>query len=187
MYETEYLTEPDTVEEEYFLWLCDSVIDDPDHGYFLLMEILNSTEFSEKTAKFVKNDSNRVGDGVELRYRFFEEYGKRPLEDAPEGSCSFLEMLVALAKKIELNFGMHTAHYWFWEMMRNMGLEAYTDEALVDHQNRLAVKKTIDNVLKKRSDSKNPVTLFPTKSVTMLQKNVEIWYQMSQYLVENYI
>ena len=61
-------------DNEYFLWLCEMVdAEDPDNGYLCLMDEMHHMEFSEQTAKFVKNDYNRVEDGRELRYMFFIE------------------------------------------------------------------------------------------------------------------
>lgn len=181
-----------TPEEGYFLWLCDKVREE---GYDRLFDALHSFEFSEETAKFVGNDYNRVEDGRELRYLYFLESGQSPLEEVPEGTCSVFEMMIALARKMKMNLDAHTVYYWFWELARNIELEDFTDEVLEDPKRRVELKHIIDNVLRRRVVKGRFYTFFPIKNVTKnvtkvsqcYKNDLEIWYQMSQYLIENYM
>ena len=92
-----------------------------------IFEILPGVDFSEK-------DYNRISDGLALRkeYEYYAYTGDPELIDGEwpptyPGSCSFLEFLVALARRIENDFlyeplkGNRTGK-WFLEMIENMGL-----------------------------------------------------------------
>ena len=92
------------IDSLYFQWLCDFVnVNKGNKSYYILLKTLHKREFYG----FIPNDSNRINDGKKLREIFVSEYGiddRREYDiciDALSGPCSVLEMMVALAKRIE--------------------------------------------------------------------------------------
>ena len=80
-------------------------------------------------------DSNRHDDGIDLRYRYAYENGlplSSPDEAMYEYDCNMLEMMAALALRIEEHImsdpdvGDRTPK-WFWDMIKNMGLDVNAD------------------------------------------------------------
>lgn len=166
------------IQEQYFQWMLSLVSDDTKdaHMYENLLRKLHAYEFSY----ILPMDKNRYNDGVSLRYRFLYtnellEY-KDILEQFP---CSVLEMMVALALRIEedimsnFEIGDRTA-IWFWDMIDSLGV--------------LSGDKTVEAVLEKflnRQYKKNGEGgLFTVKRSTIDMRTEEIWYQVCWYLSE---
>lgn len=189
--------------DEYFKWLCRKVdvYQDDISGYWYLMQVLWAKEFGW----FVPNDDNRVADGLELRLEFaYDHYYDYNL--SASDICSVLEMLVALAVRMDdtiikpgekVKVGDR-----FFELICNLELDKYTDDRYLDLGNNdnsyhLAamysmVKDSaeIDDILEvliNRQYSKNGKGgLFPLVRAELDQREIEIWYQMHEYLMENY-
>ena len=159
-------------DEAYFLWLCGLVeMDDPERGYLGALRQMYDDEFSESTAVLVGNDINRIGDGLALR----DAYEGR----APSGPCSTLEMLIALADRMSLDLGYMSKDDWFWCMIHNLRL----DHHRWDYKDVACILRN----LRKRKYAKDGLGgLFPLYSPTCDQREVEIWYQMQAYVVENF-
>lgn len=174
-------------DEDYFVWLCELVdAEDPDNGYDGLMRYLYNVEFSEKTAKLIPNDDNRIFDGIDLRREFekesfYENYG------CLEGPCSLLEMLIAMSYRIEDDFGIYDNIGWFWEMLRNLGISDMTDRNFYAPGGVDYVEEKVRRLLERRYSRDGSGSLFPLKNCSEDQRKLEIWYQMSFYIVENYM
>lgn len=173
--------------EEYFFWLCSIVgADDPDPSYIKLMRALHRFDFYT----IVDNDINRGEDGKRLRDDFMHLYDMASCPEI-EGPCTVLEMLIGLAIRIDEDImweeGENRTSIWFWTMIENLGLDVLDDEAFEDCD----AYETVENVLcvfLSRSYSKDGVGgLFPLKNPAKDQRDVEIWYQMNAYFVENYL
>ena len=115
--------------------------------------------------------------------------------DAP---CTVLEMLIALAIRCESDI-MHDdacgdrTRLWFWEMIKNLGLIDYTDDAyMYDKSGSFdsEVNHIIDIFLERRYDKHGRGGAFPLRKYRTNyysdQRKVEIWYQLSAWLIENY-
>jgi hypothetical protein len=177
----------------YYEWLCDMIhVNTFERSYWLLAKTLHKREYYWT----VPNDDNRNVDGQKLR----EEY--LLVHKIPEclkggyatpgfcGPCSMLEMLVGLAKRMadmmqDVN-EEGQIYKWFWIILENCGLGKFTDEAFVDLGGPIAVLEVVDKVLERgyRRDGKGG--LFPLKHTTKDQRKIEIWYQMCEYILENY-
>jgi protein involved in sex pheromone biosynthesis len=101
-----------------------------------------------------------------------------------------LEMLIALAIRCEEQMsnpkeGDRTCK-WFWEMIQNIELDSYTDSDYFNLDGPVMVDKILTNVLERNYKHDGKGGLFPLKKAKGDQRNVEIWYQMSAYLLENY-
>jgi len=166
-------------EEEYFEMLCELIgLDTGEDEYTLLMKHLYNTDFYWS----IHNDDNRVLGGENLRFRLGWRVKNKP--------CTMLEMLVALAVRCEDEImydpdkGNRTEK-WFWLMLRNLGLTTCTDCTFEDSWNMSDVTG-VTHTLMAREYSRNGVGgLFPLKHPKNDQRRVEIWYQLSAYLLEH--
>lgn len=176
------MSEP--LDELYLKWLYEQVAD-PDFPvkeltFWRIFRILYATPFDE-SAWFVPHDVNRAADGKELRLRFFDDHEELGVDpDWMELDCSFLEMMVGLSHRLEFEAD-GKAHYWFWILMHNIGLSKYNDQTRL---NRAHVKDIIDQVIYRRYDSSGRGGLFPLKNPREDQRYVQIWDQMSAYVME---
>lgn len=181
-----------SLEERYFRWLQGQVDSLSNRNtmrtHHLLTEQLHKKTFSA----FVRNDDNRASDGVSLRFDFCDEFGYHDNQLLYFEPCSMLEMLIALAGRMayesdELGRGYEAAD-WFWRMLKNVGLNEYTDEvylsdAFSDVQD--SVEVILDNIIERRYLPNGRGGLFPLRNPDQDQRKVELWYQMSAYLLEN--
>jgi hypothetical protein len=168
--------------DSYFGVLCELAgLDSPIErcGYYELMNQLYHTEFIWS----VLNDDNRSSDGLKLR----EKYGFVQ-EDVP---CSLLEMLMALAIRCEDEI-LYSPTYgnrskdWFWMMMTNLGLNKMRDLSFNKAWNNDDVTGICDVFMDREYGySGHGGGLFPLKHPHKNQTEVEIWYQLSTYLLEN--
>lgn len=173
------------IKEEYFNFLYDIVRDSYHRNYNELLSRLHSVPFEV----LVERDSNRASDGVYLRYSFCRKagYDLDIAEFVLDGPCTVLEMMVALAKRMEEDilwdptYGNRTP-VWFWEMIENLGLDDCCDGEF----DKEKFDRTIDILLSRSYFSDGFGGLFPLKIAKYDQRRVEIWYQMQQYLAEHF-
>lgn len=178
------------VADVYFQWLCDKINASYNKkSYTLLMCALHRKDF----IWLVPNDDNRAYDGEKLREEFAEVFNYPNVGDL-DRPCSMLEMLVALSDRcddIMANPDLYGgSSKWFWVMMNNIGLDEFTDEFIDEAYGRANAEFRINEKLNKllsRDYERNGFGgLFPLNSSKVDQRKTEIWYQMSEYLVENY-
>lgn len=129
--------------ERYYNWLLSFIDEYHQKHYTNLLRKLFMTEFEW----IIPDDENRAVDGVSMRQEFTAQTGIVMI--LPD-TCSVLEMLIALARRIndityEVERGPFT-YYWFWTMIRNLGIaemdDIHYDEGMVtivlhDWMNRL--------------------------------------------------
>lgn len=156
--------------------------------YSQLIQQLHRIEFYS----LVPNDDNRAADGEELRVKFIDEAGgPQGSSSLPGGPCTMLEMLIGLAYRLEFELlgGRYerTAGEWFWVLIDNLGLTHCDDDLYSDgqHINRM-VEIAIRAVLERGYEPDGNRGLFPLKRPEKDQRRVEIWYQMSSWVIENY-
>ena len=178
----------ETLESFYFRWLCEFVNVSPPYGsYTRLLYLMHIKPFKWS----VRNDDNRYFDGIDLRNRFiWEHLYSGDLEGELKGHCTILEMIAALALRIDIlmeDEGLENDQVskWFWVMMDNLGLTSYNDDDLDDilvHE----VNEILDRLVDRAYDEDGNGGLFPLTKPKENQKKVELWYQMNAYLLENY-
>lgn len=111
---------------DYYNWLCGHVVS-PRHPYKKLLRHLHDVYFFYT----IQADVNRERDGIDLFHRYNIE-NNLPDYSEPD-HCSVLEMMVALAIRIEEQImsdskeGDRTGQ-WFWGMITNLGLASETDD-----------------------------------------------------------
>lgn len=135
----------------------------------------------------VPNDDNRAADGRGLRSIFLAEYeivGPDPLW--MDMGCSMLEMLIALAYRLQFITGDEVFD-WFWTLIENLGLSM---RGTSDQQYTETLEKEIDDILNKVIWRTYTETgeggLFPVPETDQDQRNIELWYQMSAYLADEF-
>jgi len=161
----------------YFNWLLDKA--GAKKSYKSLCEQLHSTEFKW----FIPNDDNRIEDGKNLRTMFLDEFGVYTGNSWSKFDCSILELILGISYRLSYETDMDV-DAWFWELIDNLNLSKYTDVYYdeVAYQEINKATKKINNRTYKRNGEGG---LFPIKNHNEDQRAIEIWYQMSAYLLEN--
>ena len=170
--------------DSYGAWLIDRVGLRKKRYEDLLFELHNIPfRFS------IPLDENRVADGLEIR----DEYGLEMDFLSPvfkDRKCSVLEMLVALAIRIECEYigdpREEHPEKIFWEMIENLFDIERNWRLCGPEANFEFVHRTVDSWLDRRFSYDGKGSIFPLKNPDCDQRNVEIWGQMNRYLMENY-
>lgn len=175
----------DDVRNDYFEWMinkittdcCDSV------SYRNLLSTLHHRNF----VYHLLSDENRAEDGKKLRWRYAHNVGENKdrdnIHECLAGPCSILEMMVALAIRIEETimddprYGNRTGQ-WFWTMIANMGLGGMYNE-VYDHR---YVNKIITDFLNREYDADGTGGLFRIGFGYGDARKKDIWNQMCIYL-----
>lgn len=169
------------MKQEYFDWLC-HFIGCRDHRELLFF--LFSVDFTYT----IPMDGNRYEDGVNLRYRFADEKGYHYrwvsswIDDVP---CSMLEMMVALALRIEEEIagdpeaGDQT-NKWFKAMLKSSGLYELDDENYDQREASAIVKDVLGHRYGRNGDG----GLFRLSHCRRDLRHVEIWFQAMWYINE---
>ena len=173
--------------KDYLYWLVGLVEQGAPsrRKYRKLSYILFDKEFTWT----VPNDGNRIGDGKALREVYSREFECEELEDFP---CSVLEVLVSIAYRMEDMLynpekGNRTLK-WLWTLIKNLGLEYFTDDAYLANPDSFgeAIDEILETLIDRTYDRKGNGGLFPLRKPRTDQRKVEIWYQMQEFLEENY-
>lgn len=170
--------------DEYFNWICQNVLDGSHslRAYQRLLRYLLDRRF-EYT---IPMDGHRAADGIDLRYQFGNECRYPQPQIAHEldiYDCSILEMMVALARRIENEYMDNDEYgdrtpYWFWSMVDSLGL-SFMDER---HFDETAADFIIRRFLERDYEFDGRGGLFTIAESSRDMRTVEIWYQMCEYL-----
>ena len=180
------LCDEELAKQAYIEWLCEQVSLDTDinnpEGYLKLAEILYKKEFYT----IVPNDENRERDGINLRNYYEEFVGLGVDSSYLSGSCSCLEMMIALAIRMDETTD-ETSNRWFWVILRNLGLLAYTNRVYFEEPNSaFEIDEILDTMLSRTYSKTGKGSMFPQKkSCQHDMRTTEIWYQMQTYLLKN--
>lgn len=174
--------------ERYFAYMTHLVCDNQYGGrlsWRKLFRLLHETEF----IYIMDIDANRADDGTDLRYRFAYEFGlngadvTRYLDNRP---CSMLEMMVALALRLEEQImdnpddGNRTGK-WFFEMVQSLGLMGMDDRRFDEE----AACDILYRFMRREYNECGQGGLFTLRHPRYDMRKMEIWYQMMGYLEEN--
>lgn len=174
------------MQESYFDWLKNQVeyFDTP-VTHNKLFDILHSIGY----VPVMEKDQNRAEDGIHLRDVFFNTGHKDEglIIDAP---CSFLEFLVALSIRMNYIYARldedRTADC-FWTLIINMGLGDINDQNTTKNdepETNAYIESCCCKVMDRTYKQDGRGGLFPLDNPRTNQRNVEVWYQMNQYLTE---
>lgn len=175
--------------DDYYSWLVSMVNGDDEFNCDDYTYILGKL-FSERFYWTMDRDENRSMDGLDLRETFcnrtclgLDEYYIL-MESMPE-YCTILEMMVALAMRIEDDimadpeYGDRTSK-WFWTMMKNSRLADLDDASYEDED----ANEVIFCLLNRQYLRDGFGGFFCTTNRSINMRNVEIWYQMNYYFDE---
>lgn len=168
------------LENLYFNWLCAKVnrVDHPTPSltYWNLFRQLHSTEY----IWIISGDDNRAEEGIELRSEFITE-SRFPYQDGwADVGCSVLEMLIGFSRRAQFNAG-ETSSYWFWHFLDNLGLASINDASDIPPEE---IDEILNIFVWRLYDEFGAGGLFPMQNPLKDQKEVEVWYQFCDYLVD---
>jgi hypothetical protein len=168
----------------YFEWLYSQVADPeneaPPRSWWKLLREFFTTEFKWSS---IETDENRLQDGKALRLEFIRTMDLHGVD--PEWmniGCSVLELVMGLSRHMAFMTD-EEAHYWFWVMVANLGLQRHTD-AVFDEDSSAEIEAVLDHFIKRRYLPTGEGGLFPLHEPHQDQRDVELWYQMSAYILE---
>lgn len=169
------------LDELYLTWLYRQFgsvkTTNPTRSYWTLARQL----FTKQFIWIVPNDDNRVEEGRYLRYEFMHDSDIDWIDDAwMQLECSFLEMLVALTRRLSFEDGRDPRE-WMRILLDNIGLLQFNDASEYDHQ---YVDEVLDRVIWRTYAPDGTGGLFPLHYAKEDQRDVELWYQMCAYLLE---
>lgn len=180
-------TSEDFILEEYYKWLCHLIrVNQNGKSYWLLAKALHSKVFVWS----IPNDDNRAFEGKNLRERFCEENEYTYVYDYFNSPASMLEVIIALAYRCESIMEDQNGNIpmvdWFWMLMSNVKLDKFTDVGYYDLYLGGDIDHILDKIINRTYHRNGQGGLFPLRHHKKDQRKVELWYQMSNYLVENY-
>ena len=170
----------------YFNYLCGLIGKRKEYGT-LLMRLYDIDFYS-----IIPNDDNRAADGIELRREYCDfEHRDLPFKDA-QSKCTVLEMLIGLAYRLEFESNglknQKSMDEWFWVLIDNLKLTKFTDRFLRGNIEFLTrdIDNIVLNLIRRNYQPNGEGGLFPLKWAKKDQRTTEIWYQMSEYILEKY-
>lgn len=176
-----------TLDEEYFIWLYSQIGSVKSRNRTRMHWTLAKQLYLKEFIWIVPNDDNRASDGLELRWEFM--HSRREPNPDPEWmylGCSMFEMLLGLSRRLSFE-GEGEARGWFWELLENMGISmTRCSDRLYDEEIAKEIDEAMDRVIWRLYDRDGVGGLFPLLGTTKDQRKVEIWYQMSEYLVSDF-
>lgn len=170
------------INEDYYVWLLSLIDGKKAQSYSKLLNYLYNVEF----VYILPMDGNRYDDGINLRYRYGYDYNiADPIIASclDNKSCSILEMMVALAVRIEEHImqdpenGLDPGR-WFWKMIENLGLITMNDRFFDSEYVNGVVWKFLNREY--GPNGEGSLVNLPDRQYNI--KSMEIWYQMMRYL-----
>jgi len=169
-------------QEAYFHWLVPQVQEEDrsTRTYWDLYRVMFQKEFVFMS--HTPLDDDRIADGLELRTEFLlNADAPRFLSPDGFGVCSFLEMLVALSRRLAWAAGGE-APGWAWQLVVNMELNKLSDP--MGPRKKERAEEILDRVIWRNYAPDGTGGMFPLAWPEQNQKEVEIWYQMAAYIAE---
>lgn len=169
------------IDDAYLEWLYGQVgsveVTNPLKSFWKILRQLYTKEF----VWFIPNDDNRAEDGRDLRNEFLEQ-ANIELYDPHwlDLGCSMLELLIGLSRRLSFE-AEREPRTWFWVLMENIGLHRHNDH---DPYSVEEVDEILERVIWRTYNANGKGGLFPLKRASENQTRVELWYQMSAYLLE---
>lgn len=173
------------LDEQYLTWLYSQVspvrLKNPSRTHWGLLRQMYKKQF----VWIVPNDDNRMEDGLELRREFLEQCEvKNPDPNWIDLGCSMLEMLIAFSRRLSFE-AEGEPRVWFWHLVEVVDLYQYNDKKYNEEARRI-IDETLDRIIFRTYDPDGRGGLFPLRNPPVDQREVELWYQASAYLVEQF-
>lgn len=174
------MSEP--IEDRYFGWLYAKVAphprSTPSRSYIRLFQTLHETPF----VWLLPGDANRAEEGIDLRTAFLREDQAEYNEPWMALECSVLEMMIAFTRRCEFQTE-RSGPDWFWLYLKNLGLADISDGVYDAEQD--PIDEILDTFAWRRYGPLGHGGMFPLRYSDNDQREVDIWYQFCEYLVEN--
>lgn len=168
------------LDELYLEWLNDQVGDSVFHRkrtYWRILKQLLDKEF----VWVVANDDNRIADGKDLRKEFVDETGLKNVDECwINQGCSMLELMIGLSRRLAFDLEGRP-RVWFWHLMQNLYISKFDDAS---NFSTSEVDDILEKVIWRRYQPDGFGGLFPLKFPKEDQREVELWYQLSAYVLE---
>ncbi len=144
-------------------------------AYWDILNIMFAKEF----VWLVPNDDNRIVDGLDIRaeWEWFDNVG----QVVDLGPCSFLEVLIGISRRMAF-ITDESAEGWGWQLLTNLRLDKMRDP-LSQYKVRKA-HDILDVVIWRNYNSDGSGGFFPLMRPKNNQREIELWYQMSEYFEE---
>lgn len=171
------------LDEQYLRWLYSQVLPIESRKSVRTFWALLRQLYVKEFVWYVPNDDNRLEDGRDLRYEFL---ALEDLPDDPEWTslgCSILEMLIGLSRRLAFQMDGEP-RFWFWQLLENIGLDKYNDRYYKNSEEE--VNEVLERVIWRNYDEDGRGGLFPLRHPDDNQREVELWYQMSAYILEQW-
>ncbi|QFP95448.1 hypothetical protein SEA_MAKAI_56 [Arthrobacter phage Makai] len=177
-----------TLDDLYLEWLYKEAVGatrnaNPAKSFWQIAKQLYSIPFTW----LINNDDNRAEDGKALREEFIVEDQIQDVDqDWMELDCSMLEMMIALARRASFE-SSGEAGDWFWHFLRTLELDLYSD---LRYNSRVhaEIAAKVEKIIYRQYGRNGDGGLFPLRNARKDQRRVELWEQLSTYLLEgNYI
>jgi hypothetical protein len=163
------------IDYAYYEWLTSQIDIPNEKNYDDLFERMHNFEF----VWTVPNDDNRVQDGMDLR----DEFTGGNADLLTLGGATFLEILVALSRRIAFTAGGNKhPQQWAWALLKNIGLKPASDP--LNEDKAKFVDNVMHTVVQRTYGADGRGGFFPLQNSEYDQTKVEIWYQMNLYVAE---
>lgn len=162
------------IENEYFNWLCEKVLENNSHSYLSLLRILHRTEF----VWVVPEDRHRVEDGFELRTDFLRETGLESDASWEGQPCSIFELLISFAARASFQTDI-PLNVWFWEFISNLKLDEFRR---VSSSDTYLIEDILHTFIWRQYDPSGDGGMFPISRTKNDQRKIELWYQFCEYV-----
>jgi hypothetical protein len=177
------------VDEAYFEWLCRLVLRERGkrlkYPFVMLCGHLHRIAFKPT----VPNDDNRASEGRDLRVEFLHAtashglYENKAWVEFMDSEATIFEILVAFARRCDFQVQLGVTE-WFYIFLTNLHLEQFDDNDFAS-SDRIKISKKVSVFNNRTYSPTGAGGLFPLKRPLKDQRNVELWYQMSSYIIEN--
>lgn len=165
--------------EDYLHWLESQLLDE-DSARKTYGDLVKAM-FAKKFLAIMAMDNNRMVDGLDLRVEFAHHEHIRPDRMSSLGPCSFIEVLVALSRRLAFNAGGQ-APGWAWQLLCNTELDRLSDPLTRPKLRR--ADEIMDTVIYRRYFPDGTGGFFPLNHPDDDQTQIELWYQMHAYISE---
>jgi hypothetical protein len=163
-----------TIDYEYYNWLVSSIALPPNKTFNALFDMMHSREF----VWLIPNDDNRIEDALELRNEFLKRHKKKTLD--LEGA-TLLEIVISLSRRASFIAG-HSPKQWAWRLIKNLRLDKRFDPLTENDMTR--VNDILETLIWRTYSKDGRGGFFPLKYTEVDQTQVEIWYQMNKFIIE---
>lgn len=95
-----------------------------------------------------------------------------------------LEMILGLARRASFEDDGDTRE-WFWRLLENLDIARYTDMVCSRYPCNQEIERVLNRVIYRVYEDDGHGGLFPLRYPDRDQREVELWYQLSAYLLEH--